>query len=185
MKKLLSLAVLTLLLQISNAQPAPEKDPEGYVSGQVSLPDNSTVTGTIKDNIRKKGEVTVISSGKKTKYKASDISSIQIGGSNYITNNYTFYEVLWQGTNLTLLRKANEPAGVQYNGNEPVVISSEGDVDDYFVKKGADGSLQLLTNKNAKEVVGKFCSSCATAIDATKFDLATVKKAIEDCDKCK
>ena len=185
MKKLLSLAVLTLLLQISNAQPAPEKDPEGYVSGQISLSDNSTVTGTVKDNIRKKGEVTVISNGKKTKYKAADISSLQIGSSTYITHNYTFYEVLWQGTNITLLRKANEPAGVQYNGTEPVVISSEGNVDDYFVKKGTGASLELITQKNVKEVLGKFCSKCAVAIDATKFDITAVKKAVEDCDKCK
>ena len=185
MKKLLSLAVLTLLLQISNAQPAPEKDPEGYVSGQISLSDNSTVTGTVKDNIRKKGEVTVISSGKKTKYKAADISSLQIGSSTYITHNYTFYEVLWQGTNISLLRKANEPTGVQFNGTEPVVITSEGNVDDYFVKKGTTSSLQLLNQKNIKEVLGKICSSCAATIDATKFDIAAIKKAIEDCDKCK
>jgi len=70
MKKLLSLISITILLQVTNltAQPAPEKDAEGYVSGQILLTDNSTITGTIKDNIRKKGEVTILRDGKKTKY---------------------------------------------------------------------------------------------------------------------
>jgi len=184
MKKILSLTLFTLLLQMSYAQPAPETNADGFVSGQVLLSDNSTIAGTVKENIRKKGEVTVLNGGKKTKYKAADISSLQIGSSNYITYNYTFYEVLWQGTTITLLRKANEPSGIQYNGNEPVVITSEGNVDDYFVKKGT-GSLQLLTKNTIKDVLGKLCSNCAAAIDATKFDIAAVKKAIEECDKCK
>jgi hypothetical protein len=188
MKKLLSLLSLTVLLQATNltAQPATEKDAEGYVSGQVLLTDNSTVSGTIKDNIRKKGEVTILRDGKKTKYKAGEINSVQIAGSNYITNNYTFYEIIWQGKKITLLRKANEPSGVQYNGVEPVVISSsEGDVDDYFAKKTNDASFYLLTSKTLKEVLGKFCSSCAITPDATKFDIAAIKKAVEACDKCK
>ena len=188
MKKLLSLLLLTVLVQITriNAQPAPEKDTEGYVSGQVLLTDNSTISGTIKDNIRKKGEITILSDGKKTKYKAGEINSVQIGGSTYITNNYTFYEITWQGKKIALLRKANEPSGVQYNGVEPVVISgSEGDVDDYFVKKTNDASFYLMTSKTAKDVLGKFCSTCANTSDATKFDIVAIKKAVEACDKCK
>ena len=188
MKKLLSLLSLTVLLQATTltAQPAPEKDAEGYVSGQILLTDNSTVSGTIKDNIRKKGEVTVLRDGKKTKYKAGEINSVQIGSSNYITNNYTFYEIIWQGKNITLLCKANEPSGVQYNGVEPVVVSSgEGDIDDYFVKKATDASLYLLDRKTAKDVLGKFCSSCVATIDAVKFDITAIKKAVESCDTCK
>ncbi len=183
----MSLIACALLLQASVliAQPSPRTDPETAVIGQVVLPDNSTVSGSIRDNIRKKGELTLINNSKKTKYKAGDISTAQVGGSNYITWNYTFYEILWQGKNLTLLRKANEPAGVQYNGSDAVAVTSEGNIDDLFIRKSGDASLLLLTKKNAKEVLGKICSSCATAIDAAKFDAETVKKAVEDCDKCK
>src|SRR5690349_3477221 len=141
MKKLMSLFLLTALLQVAtvNAQPAPEKEADGYLSGEVILADNSTITGSVKESIRKKGEITVLRDGKKTKYKADDIASVRIGSSNYITNGYTFYEVIWQGTNITLLRKANEPSGVRYNGAEPIVISnSEGDVNDFFVKTKTD-----------------------------------------------
>jgi len=185
MKKKLSLIVCILLLPaaVVFAQPSPGNDADIAVSGQVVLPDNSTVSGSVKDNIRKKGEITLLSNGKKTKYKAGDISTAQVGSSNYITWNYTFYEILWQGKNLTLLRKANEPSGVQYSGSNAVAVSSEGDVDDLFIRETGNPSLQWLTKKNIKEVLAKTCSSCS--IDATKFDTDAVKKAVEDCDKCK
>lgn len=186
MKKVLNLIVIVLLLQSAvYAQPSPSSDPDVSVSGQVILTDNSAVAGTVKDNIRKKGELILLNSGKKTKYKAGDISSAQIGGSQYITWNYTFYEVIFQGNHLTLLRKANEPSGVQYNGSEAVVISSEGSIDDLFIKKNGDASLILLTKKNVKEVLGKVCNSCVSGMNATKFDADTMKKVAEDCDKCK
>ena len=188
MKKLLSLLSLFLLLKTTlvNAQPAAEKDPEGYVSGQVLLPNNSIVTGNVKDNIRKKGEVTIMSDGKKLKYKAGDIMGVRIGSSNYVISNYTFYEIIFEGSSITLLRKANEPSGIQYNGTEPVAIAgSEGNVDDYFIKKTNETALQLLSKKNIKEILEKFCSTCSSAIDATKFDIENIKKAIIECDKCK
>jgi len=184
----MSLFLLTVLLQIEtlNAQPAPEKEADGYLSGEIVLADNSTITGTVKDNIRKKGEITVLRDGKKTKYKADEISSVRIGSSNYITNGYTFYELLWQGTNLTLLRKANEPSGVRYIGAEPIVISnSEGDINDYFVKIKTDASLTLINAKNVRDVLKKLCGNCSITIDETKWDTAAIKKALEDCDKCK
>jgi len=185
MKKTFSLIVYALLWQVSAVIAQPAGDPDAAVSGQIVLPDNSTVSGTIKDNIRKKGELTIVSNGKKTKYKAGDISSAQLGSSNYITWNYTFYEILWQGKNLTLLRKANEPSGVQYNGSEAISVTSEGNIDDLFARKKGDASLELLTKKTVKDVLGKICGSCASSVDATKFDTEAVKKAMEDCDKCK
>lgn len=187
MKKLLSLSALIFLLQITviNAQSATDKETADFVSGQVVLPDNSIITGTLKDNIRKKGEVTLLVDGKKTRFKAGDITSVKIGNSNYVTNNYTFYEIIWQGSLITLLRKANEPSGVQYNGTEPVAISgTEGKIDDYFVTKTNQSSFHLLTNKNIKDVLGKLCSSCAATTDIKSFDITTIKNAVEVCDKC-
>ncbi|MBL7738819.1 MAG: hypothetical protein JNK14_06335 [Chitinophagaceae bacterium] len=182
MKRTFSLIAFSLLLHaVVMAQPA--GDPEATVSGQITLPDNSTVSGSIKDNIRKKGELVVVNGGKKTKYKAGEINGAQVGAVNYLTWNYTFYEILWQGTTLTLLRKANEPAGVQYNGSDAVVVSSEGNVDDLFVRKKGEASLVLLTKKTAKEVLGKLCSSCAGSMDA--FDTEAAKKALAACDACK
>jgi hypothetical protein len=186
MKKVFNLFVFALVLNLAvYAQPSPINDPNQAVSGQVVLPNNTTITGSIKDNIRKKGELTVINGDTKTKYKAGDINSAQIGSSQYITWNYTFYEVIWQGKNLTLLRKANEPAGVQYNGSDAVTVVSDGNIDDLFIKKNSESSLQILTKKNAKDVLGKICSSCAASVDATKWNVESAKKALADCDNCK
>jgi len=187
MKKFASLIVIALYLQVSavNAQPSPTSSTDEFISGQIVLPDNSIVSGSLKENIRKKGEVIVLNGEKKTKYKAGDISSVNIGNARFLIYNYTFYEVISEGRNITLLRKANEPSGVQYNGSDAIVISSEGDIDDLFIRKTGDASLQLLTKKNLKEVLGKICSTCVAAIDNSKFDAESVKKAVEDCDSCK
>ncbi len=179
MKKSLSMIAIALgLSAAAYAQPTPAANASA-VNGQVVLFDNSTITGTIQDNIRKKGEVVIVANGKKTKYKAADISSVLIGTIRYITHNYTFYEVVSEGKNVTLLRKANEPSGVQYNGSDAISITSEGNVDDLFIRKAGAGSLQLLTKNNVKEVLG----ACATGFDSGKFDSESVKKLVEDCNK--
>jgi hypothetical protein len=176
MKKFASMFVTALLLsEISFSQPTANPDPS---HGNVVLADNSIINGSVQDNIRKKGEVVVTNNGKKTKYKAADINGAQIGNIKYITYSYTFYEVVLEGKNITLLRKANEPSGVQYNGSEAIVVSSEGNIDDLFIRK-AGGSLKLLTKANIKEVLGV----CAASFDTKNFDLENVKKAVEACDK--
>jgi hypothetical protein len=178
MKKSVFAALLVSMLFVSRAsaqQSANPNNADGFANGQVVLPDASILNGSIKENFRKKGELVIVADGKKTKYKAGDISSAKIGSSNYITNNYTFYEVVYAGQHLSLLRKASEPS-VQYNGADAIVVTSEGSVDDLFVKK-ADGTINLLTKKNYKEVLG----ACAGTIDA--FSVENVKKGVEACDK--
>jgi hypothetical protein len=187
MKKFLNLSIVALLSFATSSfgQPIPDNNiPEGFISGQVILQDNSTLTAVIKDNIRKKGEVIVLADGKKTRYKANDLKNVRIGGTEYITNNYGFYEVIWQGSSLTLLRKANEPNGIQYTGNEPIAISSQGSVDDYFIKK-ADSPFQILTKKNVIQVLKSLCVTCASANTTLQWDIAEIKKAVAECDKCK
>jgi hypothetical protein len=179
MKKILQLFAIALLLQATAyAQPVPSTGPggDGQASGQITLTDNTVLSGSIKDNMRKKGEVILLTDGKKTRYKAGEVSSVQIGNTHFITSNYTFYEVVYEGKTLQLLRKASEPQGLQYNGADAAVVSSEGDIDDLFVKKNG-GTLTLLTKKNSKDVL----PGCA--VDVAKFDAESVKKAIETCNQ--
>lgn len=185
MKKLFTLAAILAAAQFNSltAQPSPAIAPEGTSSGQLTLTDNSTISGAFKENIRKKGEILLIQDGKKTKYKAGDISQLSLNGATYVTQNYTFYEVIWSGEKLTLLRKASEP-GVQYNGSEAIVISSAGNIDDLFIKQNSNTSLQAVDKKNYKAVLKGICSSCTIA-DETKVDQSTIKKAVENCDACK
>jgi len=177
MKKYLSMIAIALgLSAAAYAQPTPSAT-ASTANGHLILTDNSTVSGTIQDNIRRKGEIVIVNNGKKTKYKAADISSVEISGVHFITYNYTFYEVVAEGKNFILLRKANEPSGVQYNGSDAISVSSVGNVDDLFVRKAGVSSLQLLTKSNVKEVLG----SCAS--DMVAFDTQSVKKVVEVCNK--
>lgn len=187
MKKTFSflLPVALLLTASVNAQqPMPANNKDG-LNGKLVLHDNSVITGVVKDNIRKKGEVVLLRDGKKTKYAASEVASVQIGEAQFITGNGTFYEVIWEGKTLSLVRKASEPSGLQYNGTEPMVISSEGNIGDFLVKKTGEPTLYLLTKKNQQEVLGKLCGTCAAGIDETKFDAESVRKIVERCDQCK
>lgn len=168
---------LCLIATTAMAQPAAEE-----TNGQVTLPDNSTQSGMIKDNIRKKGEFVLTSDGKKTKFKAADISSVKLGNAEYISRNNTFYEVIWEGSTLCLLRKASEASGVQYNGSEAVMISSEGKIDDYFLKKNASSSFELITKKNVQDVLKKLCATCTATVSS--FDAAGLRSALEGCE-CK
>lgn len=182
----LLIILITLFPALLNAQPAADKDSSGYLPGEVRLANNTTITGAIKDNIRKKGEIIVFADKKKTKYNAADITSVQIDKRMYVTNNYTFYELLWKGNTISLLRKANEPSGVYYNGAQPIIVSAgEGDTDDYFIAAKNESSFQLLTRKNIKEIAGTICNACAVDIDGSKFDIEMIKKVMETCDKCK
>lgn len=171
----------TLLSGIVYAQPAPAANPTSVPEQRIVLTNNEVVSGPITDNIRKKGEVVVQAGVKKTKYKASDIIRVELGATTYVSINYTFYEVLFAGKNITLLRKANQPSTVQYNGSEAMVISSEGNIDDLFIKK-TSGALQLLTAKNISEILGQ---ACPGIINAGNFNIETVKATIANCDSVK
>ncbi|HEX2629647.1 MAG TPA: hypothetical protein VHM26_11560 [Chitinophagaceae bacterium] len=176
-KKIFAALVVTMLFVngINAQQSANPTTADGFVSGQIVLPGGSPLVGSIKESIRKKGEVVLLVDGKKTKYKAGDVASVRIGNTSYITNNYTFYEIVHGGNNVSLLRKASEPS-TQYNGTDAIVVTSEGDIDDLFVKKG-ETAMKLVTKKNYKEVLG----DCAGTIEV--FNGENVKKAVEGCDK--
>lgn len=183
MKKILILFAIALSTFQAYAQPS-HGEVTSATNGKVVLPDNSVVEGVVQDNIRKKGEITIVIDGKKTKYKAGDINRASVGEYSFITWNYTFYEVIYQGRNLTLLRKANEPASVQYSGSDAVVVSSEGKVDDLFIKKGTNQAPELVSGKKLKEILTSTCPSCVAALDTTSPDQQAIRKAVELCDNC-
>jgi hypothetical protein len=185
MKKVLILVALSTIMLPAFTQPSPSNPPTTSSSGQIMLPDNTTLDGTVQDNVRKKGELVLTVNGKKTRYKAGDINGAVAGTIKYITWNYTFYEILFEGKNLTLLRKANEPAGVQYSGSTAVVVTSDGNVDDLFIRKKSDPAPQLISMKNAKEILSASCVTCEGAIEITSLEKDALKKAVEACDNCK
>jgi hypothetical protein len=181
MKKIIGVFTLFLLLNtgISYAQPGPTSNPSEKKEPSITLVDNTTITGELTDNIRKKGEVILVINGKKTRYKAGDVNFVQTTNTRYVTSNYIFYEVVYSGKNFTLLRKASEPNGLQYNGTDAVVVSSEGNIDDLFLKK-ENGTPQLITSKNLGTLLG---SACNYSQGSSKIDMETLKNTLEQCDQ--
>jgi hypothetical protein len=178
MYRKLSVLAIVISFQLT-ALHAQMNDASAPVPGQITLPDNSQLSGSIKDNIRKKGEVTFEVNGKKKKYKAGEVSSVQMGDTKYISINYTFYQVLSTGNGGTILRKANEPSEVQYNGNEAILISSEGKVDDLFIQTNAN-NIVLINKKNASEVLSRICPAQSNN-ELAVVDATSVRKALDNC----
>ena len=173
----LLLTIHALNLSLVNAQ---SNNATTSIVGEIILPDNSRLTGNIKDNIRKKGEVILESNGEKKKFKAREVTSVQLGQRKFLSINYTFYEVLSTGNNGTILRKANEPSGVQYNGNDAFVISSPGKIDDLFIQPRGGAQVVHITKKNANEVLASLCPGRVSS-EVTVFDAGYVQTQLNNC----
>lgn len=77
--KLLPAFICSLFVLQATAQ---TEVPKGFSTGKVVLPDNTVVTGFIKDNIRKDASVVMLTDGKE-KYNGGDIASAVVGETNY------------------------------------------------------------------------------------------------------
>ena len=84
--KLFAIALLSLLFVGAKAQ---SEAPKGFSKGTVVLPDNSSISGFIKDDIRKDASVVLQSGGKEKKYDGAEISGVEIDGTSYEIKNGT------------------------------------------------------------------------------------------------
>lgn len=177
--KLFSAAVLSLLLVSATAQ---TETPKGYGKGSVVLPDNSVVSGYIKDNIRKDAAVVLLENGKEKTYDGSAISSAEIDGTSYICIRGDFFKVLCQGELCFFQKASNASSKPTYSGNEVLFISgTEGKPGDYFIYT-KDHELQLVSRKNLDALAAGTFSGYAPAqekVKACRNDLSQVKEAVE------
>lgn len=177
--KLLPGLALSLLFLQANAQEAPK----GFSKGKVILADNSTVTGFIKDNIRKDASVTLLVDGKEKKYNGADIASAEIDATAYNCIKGDFFKVVCNGE-LTFLQKSSDASGKPTTiGNEVFFISgTEGKPGDYFIYENKTQQLKLVSKKNLNDVVTNSFAGYAPAIEKAKAaqgDIAQLKGAVE------
>ena len=177
--KLLSGVALSLLFLQTNAQEAPN----GFSNGKVTLPDNTVVTGFIKDNIRKDASVTLLVNGKEKKYNGADISSAEIDATTYNCMKGDFFKVVCNGE-LIFLQKASDASSKPTQvGNEVFFVSgTEGKPGDYFIYENKSQQLKLVSKKNLKDVVTNSFAGYAPAIEkakAAQTDIAQLKDAVE------
>lgn len=177
---LLPAFILSLLVLQVNAQ---TEAPKGFTKGKVVLPDNTVVTGFIKDNIRKDASVVVIADGKEKKYHGADISSATVDGTGYQCIKGDFFKVVCNGE-LTFLQKSSDASSKPTQvGSEVFFLSgTEGRPGDYFIYENKSQQLKLVSKKTLNTVVANSFGSYAPAIEkakAAQTDIAQLKDAVE------
>lgn len=178
--KLVSGVALSLLFLQANAQ---TEAPKGFSNGKVVLPDNTIVTGFIKDNIRKDASVILLSNGKEKKYDGVNIASAEIDAIVYNCIKGDFFKVVCNGE-LTFLQKASNASSKPTTvGNEVFFLSgTEGKPGDYFIYENKSQQLKLVSKKNLNDVVTNSFGGYTPAIEKAKAaqgDIAQLKDAVE------
>ena len=186
---LTAIYLLTCFLSL-NAQPsAISKIPDDFTQGTLLMPDNSVAEGHIKNNLKKNGEIIFLShDGRKTKFTASQLSGFSTGDIQYLAIDNTFYRLVTDGSKIKLLRKASNPPVIQYNGSEPILVSSvEGSYDDYFIQTVSTKKLQLVRRKDFTKVFLAVCSDCATIsenVKTNKLGFAEIEQVVAAYNTC-
>jgi hypothetical protein len=169
MKKLKLFTAVVLGLGFFTAQ-AQTEIPKGYSKGQVTLGDNTIVTGYIKENIRSKSAVTLIdASGKSKKYEGSSLAAAEVDNTSYICIKGDFFKVMCQG-DLFFLQKASDASGIPvYNGAEAMFVNgTEGKPGDHFIYSAATKELKLISQKTFDVVTKASLAGCTAALDKAK-----------------
>jgi hypothetical protein len=178
--KMLPTFILGLLFLQANAQ---TEAPKGFSKGKIVLPDNTVVTGFIKDNIRKDASVVMLSDGKEKKYNGSDITSAEIEAASYICIKGDFFKVVCNGELTFLQKSSNASSKPTTIGNEVLFISgTEGRPGDYFIYENNNQQLKLVSKKNLNAVVANSFAGYGPAIEKAKAaqdDIAQLKDAVE------
>ena len=178
--KLVSGVALSLLFLQTNAQ---TEAPKGFGKGQVVLPDNSIVSGFIKDNIRKDASVVLLVDGKEKKYDGSDINAAEVDAVTYTCIKGDFFKVVCNGELTFLQKSSNASSKPTTVGNEVFFLSgTEGKPGDYFIYENKNQQLKLVSKKNLNDVVTMSFGGYAPAIEkakAAQTDIAQLKDAVE------
>ena len=178
--KMLSLAALSFIFLQAGAQ---TEAPKGFGKGKIVLPDNTVVTGFIKDNIRKDASVIVFSDGTEKNYNGSDIVSAEINDASFICINGDFFKVVCTGEISFLQKSSNASSKPSYNGNEVIFISgTEGKPGNYFIYDNRNQQLKLVSKKNLEAVIARTFGGYSPAVEKAKAaqgNIAQLKEAVE------
>jgi hypothetical protein len=179
-KQLFFAAVLCLCAAAVNAQTA---IPNGYTKATITLANEKTVTGYIKDNIKKSSSVIFIDETGENKkvYEGSSINGLKTNGTTFICVNGDFFKTISTGKLNFVQKQSNSSANASYNGTEATFNSgTEGKIGDYFVY--ADKKLKLLNKKTIDTFINTDLITCAEAVEKAKAingDIAKLQQAVE------
>ena len=159
--------------------------PRKFAKGMVVLANGDTLTGLLKDNIRKEAEVIFISEagGKKKTYQGSGIMSAEIDDVRYLCIKGDFFKIVCAG-NLCFLQKASDASHIPtYNGTEAIFSNgTQGRPGDYFIYSTIDKTLKMISGNTIEAVAVSSFAGCTAAIEKAKTvknDFAQLKDAVE------
>ncbi|MEO6720081.1 MAG: hypothetical protein ABIN67_06930 [Ferruginibacter sp.] len=183
--KFLQHLLAAVLLFTSFAAYSQKEMPKGFANGMIVLGNGDTLTGLLKDNIRKEAAVVFISEagGKKKTYQGSGIMSAEINDVRYLCIKGDFFKIVCEG-NLCFLQKASDASNIPtYNGTEAIFSNgTEGRPGDYFFYSATAKTLKMISGNTIEAVAVSSFAGCTAAIDkakAVKSDFAQLKDAVE------
>jgi hypothetical protein len=183
MRTLQTITVFTFFIIALNVK-AQNEMPRGYAKGTIVLPDNTSVSGFVKDKMKADASVSLIDENHKKKlYHGSDIRSVSIGEANYICIKGDFFRTICTGKLCFLQKMSDASAKPTYNGTETIFSNgTEGKRGDYFIYNSEDKQLKLVAKKNLNETIVAVFAGDTAALDKAKTvkdDLSQLKDAVE------
>jgi hypothetical protein len=178
--QILATSALSLVMLNANAQ---NDAPKGFVKGSITLADNTTLNGYIKDKISKEASVVYLSNGKETIYTGAQLNGAETTSGNFICIHGDFFKVISNGS-LNFLQKSSDASSQpSYNGLEVVFNNgTEGNPGDYFVYNGKSKELKLVSKKTLSQVVASTFEGYAPAVEkakAAESNLVAFKDAVD------
>ena len=159
--------------------------PQGFIKGSMVLADGSSLTGYLKDNMRKEATVSFFSEAdrKKKDYDGTALTSVEIDNVKFVCIGGDFFKVVSEGELYFLQKSSNASGKVVYNGLENMLTGgTEGKPGDYFICNNSTKELRKISKKNIDEIAVNSFAGCAAAIDKAKTingDIAKVKDAVD------
>ena len=178
--KLFSSLALSLVLLQANAQ---TDAPKGFSKGTLVLTDNSTVSGYIKDNIRRDAAVILLQEGKEKNYTGTELVSVEIPAGKFICIKGDFFKVTASG-DLSFVQKTSDASSIPtFNGTEAMFNNgTEGKQGDYFIYDNRSNQLKLVSKKTLNEVIARSFDGYTPAVEkarSAQTDITLLKEAVE------
>jgi hypothetical protein len=178
MKKTIVLTVATVLFAALNVQ---AQVPADFAKGSITLADGSSISGYVKDNMKKDASIIYLDNngtGKK-KFDGSQINAVNIDAANYQCIKGDFFKNISTGK-ISFLQKASNAGGKTiYNGAEAIILSgTEGKIGDYF--SYTDNELSIINKKTTAAFISQL-GNCTAAVEKAKSangDMAAMAEAV-------
>jgi hypothetical protein len=174
MKKGFSAIILLAFMVSLQAQ---NTIPVGFVKADLVLDNGNSLSGYVKENIKKASAVVFVdeAGNNKKQYEGSDIKTISIDTLHFICIRGDFFKVLCAGKLNYLQKASNSSAKPTYNGTEAIFANgTEGKIGDYFIY--SDQQLKLLSRNNMDSFISKDLAGCSEAMQQAKASNGNLAK---------